>query len=267
MKGLIVDEPWISSILSGEKTWEMRSSACRQSGPIALIRKGSGHVVGVAEIGQSLPPIESREEYAAAEPRHRIPPARQEQAFVGGWRTPWPIRAAKPLPTPVRYEHPAGAVIWVNLAEPVEAAVLAQLGGSSRVVRTEVGAAPISMAPRGSGAAQSNTSIAERAAAPAGAERLIRVTGGNIRNKHIYLPLDFFPEDALGGSNKQELAPRPIQATFSPGRTVTSDIDRSKRILRDRSAVGDFIVKAELQDGDAVRIVRTAPYSFEFSKA
>ncbi|MBD8246954.1 ASCH domain-containing protein [Xanthomonas campestris] len=42
MKGLVIDEPWISLILSGQKTWEMRSRATSIRGRIALIKKGSG---------------------------------------------------------------------------------------------------------------------------------------------------------------------------------------------------------------------------------
>jgi hypothetical protein len=41
MKGLVIDEPWISLIISGEKTWEMRSRNTVVRGRIALIRKGS----------------------------------------------------------------------------------------------------------------------------------------------------------------------------------------------------------------------------------
>ena len=44
MKGLIVDEPWISKILAGEKIWEMRSKTTAVRGQIGLIRKGSGAV-------------------------------------------------------------------------------------------------------------------------------------------------------------------------------------------------------------------------------
>ena len=41
MKALVIDEPWISAILLGVKTWEMRRGVCNLRGPIALIRKGS----------------------------------------------------------------------------------------------------------------------------------------------------------------------------------------------------------------------------------
>ena len=126
MKALVIDEPWISLILRGEKTWEMRKGVCKLRGPIALIRKGSGQVVGTAEVRDCRPPLMTREAYAEAEPYHRIPPERQERAFADGWRTPWVLGNARPLSRPVRYKHPSGAVIWVNLEPDTAAAIQAQ---------------------------------------------------------------------------------------------------------------------------------------------
>jgi hypothetical protein len=126
VKGLIIDMPWIELILSGDKTWEMRKTACHHRGPIALIRKGSGQVVGSAEIIDSLPSIEERSDYAKAEPWHCIPPNRQTEAFSDGWRTPWVLRNAQPLANPIAYRHPNGAVIWVNLDDDVRRAVVAR---------------------------------------------------------------------------------------------------------------------------------------------
>lgn len=123
MRALIIDEPWISAILRGEKTWEMRKRNCNVRGPIALIRKGSGHVVGIAELIDSRPSITTLAAYAEAEPKHCIPPARQVSAFRDGWVTPWVITDARPLARPVPYSHPSGAVIWVTLADDVAAAV------------------------------------------------------------------------------------------------------------------------------------------------
>lgn len=126
MKALIVDEPWISSILKGEKTWEMRKGVCKIRGPIALIRKGSGHVVGVADVTDCRPPLTTPTAYADAETRHRIPAERQARAFADGWRTPWVLSNARPLPKPVPYKHPSGAVIWVNIEPDTAAKVEAQ---------------------------------------------------------------------------------------------------------------------------------------------
>jgi hypothetical protein len=86
MKGLIIDEPWISKILRGEKTWEMRRTLSKIRGRIALIRKGSGQIVGVADVVACNPPVATLDEYAATERFHGIPPARQVQAFTLGWK-------------------------------------------------------------------------------------------------------------------------------------------------------------------------------------
>ncbi len=111
MKALISDEPWMTAILNGEKTWEMRKKNCNIRGQIALIRKGSGQVVGIANVVDSKPPLATRADYAAAERHHRIPPAWQERSFMDGWRTPWVLANARPLQRPVRYDHPFGAVV------------------------------------------------------------------------------------------------------------------------------------------------------------
>lgn len=110
-----MDEPWISLIFKGDKTWEMRKGVCKMRGRIALIRKGSGQIVGVADITDCRPPPSTREAYAEAEPRHRIPPEQQDRTFADGWRTPWVLANARPLAKPVPYKHSSGAVIWVNL--------------------------------------------------------------------------------------------------------------------------------------------------------
>ncbi|HVU21973.1 MAG TPA: hypothetical protein VHE09_14675 [Rhizomicrobium sp.] len=127
LKALIIDEPWIEKILSGLKTWEMRKHNCNLRGWIGLIRKGSGLVVGVAEILGSETPIATLAEYADSEHRHGVPPERQRLAFNEGWRTPWVLQHAKRLVKPVPYKHPSGAVIWVNLHPSVAKAVEAQV--------------------------------------------------------------------------------------------------------------------------------------------
>jgi ASCH domain len=127
MKALIIDEPWITAILTGEKTWEMRKKSCKIRGQIALIRKGSSHVVGTADVVDSRPPVATPSDYADAHKWHRIPPALQGQAFQDGWRTPWVLANARRLQNAVRYKHPSGAVVWVNLQPDVTAQVKAQV--------------------------------------------------------------------------------------------------------------------------------------------
>jgi hypothetical protein len=127
MKALVIDEPWITAILKGEKTWEMRKKNCKIRGEIALIRKGSGLVIGTAHVVDCRTPIATRADYAASEHKHGIPPGRQELAFTDGWRTPWVLANAHPLRKAVRYKHPSGAVVWVNLEPDVAAQVHAQV--------------------------------------------------------------------------------------------------------------------------------------------
>jgi hypothetical protein len=282
LKGLVIDEPWIGLILRGEKTWEMRKTACHQRGMIALIRKGSGQIVGTAEITDSLPPLESLAAYSEAEPHHRIPSDRQPRAFGDGWRTPWVLTNVRRIAEPVSYKHPSGAVIWVNLDQETTAAVRAQAKGiAGPGTITDATMSPGKpQAPRhkaqigdkGQPYAEASAPVpggADRANGPADpftSVRTVRLSGGNVRNNHIYLPLDFFPEDAIGGKNKSDAAPRMISVIFKPGRTVDTDIDRSKRILRTRAAVREFFALADVQEGDTIRIMKAGSYRYEISK-
>ena len=121
-KALIIDTPHIDRILRGEKTWEMRSTKTQQRGRVALIRKGSGQVIGTVSIVGCRGPL-SRDEMLAAHAKHRIDSARIESGAVDKWKYAWEVADPVLLPQPVPYVHPAGAVIWVNLDETVCAAV------------------------------------------------------------------------------------------------------------------------------------------------
>lgn len=114
MKGLIIRDPWIGMILDGTKTWELRTQHTTLRGEIALIRKGSSQIVGVADLVDSLPRLD-QQGLAESVQFHRVPPAEQASALANGWLFPWLIVNARPLSTPVPYLHPNGAVTWVNL--------------------------------------------------------------------------------------------------------------------------------------------------------
>jgi len=126
--GLVIDTPHIDRILAGEKVWEMRSSRTATRGLIALIRKGSGKVVGVARLMDVLGPL-SLEERLAAIDRHRIDEARLRSGEVDKWDHAWVLEDATRLDDPVSYEHPSGAVIWVRLTPSVVERVCAQIDG------------------------------------------------------------------------------------------------------------------------------------------
>ena len=122
LKGLVIRQPWIGMILRGEKTWEMRSTPCRHRGPIALIEKGSGTVVGIAEMVDDLPPL-SENDLSSTFNLHRIPPDQIGEVIRQGWVRPWVLTNVSRLQQPVPYKHTSGGS-WVNLSVQEEAAVL-----------------------------------------------------------------------------------------------------------------------------------------------
>ncbi|CAM0103508.1 ASCH domain-containing protein [Vibrio phage 340E47.2] len=108
-RGLIIDEPWISKILSGEKTWEMRSAKTKVRGEIALIKKGTGTIVGTVELYDCLSCDPEKLPMGVS---HCIP--RSMFNVFEKWNVAWKLRGVKAI-SPIPYKHKQGAVIWVKL--------------------------------------------------------------------------------------------------------------------------------------------------------
>lgn len=128
-KALIIDEPWITKILNGEKDWEMRSTSSRIRGPIGLIRKGSLQVVGIADFIDVSGPYDN-EALVSYTNYHKIPSERFSQPDYK-WRYAWELSNVKPLAEPASYIHKSGAVIWVELDEQAVENIARQLNGES----------------------------------------------------------------------------------------------------------------------------------------
>lgn len=118
-KGLIIKSPFIEKILDGLKTWEMRSSSTQIRGPIALIKKGSGQIVGIANLVDVKGPL-TRQDKLEAIDKHQISLERLESGETDKWNTAWVLESAKPLEVPINYQHPNGAIIWVNLDQQTQ---------------------------------------------------------------------------------------------------------------------------------------------------
>lgn len=128
VKGLIIDEPWIDLLLTGQKTWEMRSKNAKYRGWVGLIRSGSGLVSGVARLCDVGTPL-SLDEMNRTFDKHRVPEEMiREKKF--NWFTPWKLTEILKLRKPVPYVHPNGAVIWVRLDSEVQKAIFAQINDS-----------------------------------------------------------------------------------------------------------------------------------------
>jgi hypothetical protein len=117
MRGLLIKSPWIEKILDGEKTWEIRGSNTTVRGRIALIRVGSGRIVGTANLVDVVGPL-SREDLAASYEKHRIPADTIDDRIRRYKRVyAWVVVDVQTLASPVPYSHPSGAVIWVTLPD------------------------------------------------------------------------------------------------------------------------------------------------------
>ena len=117
-RGLIIDSPPIDRILAGAKTWEMRTNTTKVRGRVALIRKGSGTVVGSVELVGCVGPL-TRADMLVNVDQHQGSPDRIERGEFDKWRYAWVLRDVTKFATPVPYRHPSGAVIWVTLDSSV----------------------------------------------------------------------------------------------------------------------------------------------------
>ncbi len=118
MKGLIIKEPWIDLILSGEKVWEVRGTDTKIRGTIALIKSGSGTVVGLCDLKDVIGPL-SLNKLRRSQPFHAIPSNMIKNKLPYPNTYAWVLDNTICLRKPVSYRHPRGAVIWVNLPNTV----------------------------------------------------------------------------------------------------------------------------------------------------
>lgn len=108
-KGLIIKKKWLDKILDGSKVWEMRSRPTKITGKIALIEAGTGLIVGEAVLrGSSNVPVPKSPSLIKY---HLI----EDLSLLDKWKYAWYLSHAKRYDNPIPYQHPRGAVIWVNL--------------------------------------------------------------------------------------------------------------------------------------------------------
>lgn len=131
MRGLIIRDPWIDLILQGKKTWEIRSKASAVREKIALIRGGSGTIVGTVTLADCLGPF-TFDELPAHRDKHCVPdgPLAEFREKYKNRAFAWVMRDVVALPEPVPYDHPSGAVIWVTLPEDVSRVLLKRTGAA-----------------------------------------------------------------------------------------------------------------------------------------
>ena len=274
MKGLVIREPWIGRILRGEKSWELRSRATRTRGRIALIRKGSGKVVGTAVLSDVLPALD-RASLLANRQHHRVPEEEVDEVMAQGWVIPWVLSDVRVLDEPVSYCHPFGAVTWVDLGE-------LQLGSDTpATLESAVAITELATASRLKGRAEKSdrpspgveialTAVSEVDTALR--ERLqsvdIELSAGAIAQGYLPLrrALGLLPARAIGGGNRA-CAAQSIRVHLNTGGTVESDIDGVKMLLRARAPIRAYYEAQQVEPGSTLRLTLRADGDFELAPA
>ena len=271
-KALVIREPWIDLILSGQKTWEMRGQRPTYRGWLGLIRKGSGRVACIArlvDVGHAL----TEDEMIATFEKHRIPEAMIRSGEVAKWTTPWKLADIRALRQPIPYSHPNGAITLFSLDPTVSAAIVAQLG---ELTSAEINPMPerITTATPAPRPAPTKPAILKAEAMPTTLSLLrtvgsllgeVEVTEGNLKNNHFYLRsfLHHLPDDLVGG---RDLA-TPVMATVGADGMplTTTDICPSHHFFRDRSWTRQFFANSDAEPGDTVCVHQLAPYRYQVS--
>ena len=102
-------------------------------------------------------------------------------------------------------------------------------------------------------------------------KRLISITGGNLRNHHLYISgyHDFFPEECYGGSSARKAVGREltlmVDGLAAPVHTDiagSSGTGRPRSFFRKRAWVGRFFECHDLHEGDIVAIERLDRFTY-----
>lgn len=126
MRGLIINAEPLAKILSGRKSLELRKKNNKTRGPIALIQKGTGNIVGVAKIGDCVGPM-TFSDFTARIHEHGVESQRLRQVFDDGYVVGWKLSEIGRLRSAVSYVHKSGAVTWVTLGDADRAALQAAM--------------------------------------------------------------------------------------------------------------------------------------------
>ena len=117
MDGLIVKEPYIDWILTGEKTIELRGSDTHKRGTIYLVKSGTGMVYGTIDIINSFE-IETVNQYEQLRHRHCVGAERRQIRYKRLWA--WELANEVQFDKPKRYIKKKGQQVWIKELKIVE---------------------------------------------------------------------------------------------------------------------------------------------------
>jgi hypothetical protein len=102
-------------------------------------------------------------------------------------------------------------------------------------------------------------------------KRLISITGGNLRNNHLYISghHDFFPDECYGPSTAKKGTGREVKLVVEGlANPVETDIARDggkgrpRNFFRKRAWVGRFFEKHDLQEGDVIAFEKLDKFTY-----
>jgi hypothetical protein len=116
LRGLVMKNEPLELILTGKKSWEIRGANTNIREQIALIRSGSGLVVGICDLVGCKGPLSLKEYNRNSRKvglRIRDIHSRLPYSTTFAWIIANPRRLQRPIP----YVHPRGAIIWIKLSD------------------------------------------------------------------------------------------------------------------------------------------------------
>lgn len=111
-KGLIIRSPWVDLILEGKKTWEIRGSKTHYRGKIYLIKGGSKTILGTCNLVDCIGPL-TLTDIIKNQYRHYNNKIQYYESYA------WVLKDPHKFRLPVPYDHPQGAIVWVNLPDKI----------------------------------------------------------------------------------------------------------------------------------------------------
>jgi hypothetical protein len=118
MRGLLIHSEPLEAILLGKKTWELRGRRTHIRGLIALIRSGSGQIIGTCELVDCIGPL-SLSDLRRNCAQHGMPQRDLRSGVVYEKTYAWVLKNPRRLENPVPYNHKFGIIVWHPLPDSI----------------------------------------------------------------------------------------------------------------------------------------------------
>ena len=122
--------------------------------------------------------------------------------------------------------------------------------------------------PGSHGVAAENTIGSPEAAGSEGDVQIVVATEGALRNNHIRLTglMGWFEADTVGGANVESRAASSVVVEWEGHPGITTDVDGTKAIFRNRGLIPRFMRDTGLQAGERVEITRLEPRRYRLRR-